>query len=61
VSKFLGKHTIKGGFDFRTLHDAGTPSSGPSGFGFSSVFTQSNPMTTVAGTGASLAIPPAAA
>jgi hypothetical protein len=55
VSKFLGKHTIKGGFDFRTLHDAGTPSSGPSGFGFSSVFTQSNPMTTVAGTGASLA------
>jgi trimeric autotransporter adhesin len=55
ISKFLGRHTVKGGFDFRTLHDFGTPSSGPSSFGFSSVFTQSNPTTTVAGTGASLA------
>jgi hypothetical protein len=55
VSKFLGKHTIKGGFDFRTLHDAGTPSPGPSSFGFSSILAQSNPTTTVAGTGASLA------
>ncbi len=55
ISKFLGKHTVKAGFDFRTLHDFGTPASGPTSLGFSSVFTQSNPTTTVAGTGASLA------
>ncbi|HMJ62415.1 MAG TPA: carboxypeptidase-like regulatory domain-containing protein, partial [Bryobacteraceae bacterium] len=35
VSKFLGKHSVKAGFDFRTLHDAGTPVAGPTSLGFS--------------------------
>ncbi len=55
VSKFLGKHNVKAGFDYRTIHDAGTPSSGPSSFTFSTVFTQATPQKTTAGTGADLA------
>ncbi len=55
ASRFLGRHTVKGGFDFRTLHDFGTPISGPSSFGFSTLFTQANPLSTTPGTGASLA------
>ena len=55
VSKFLGRHTLKGGFEFRTLHDAGTPASGPTSLGFSTVFTQAKPQSATAGTGASLA------
>jgi trimeric autotransporter adhesin len=55
TSKFLGKHSVKAGFDFRTLHDAGTPVAGPTSFGFSTVFTQSKPQSTTVGTGSSLA------
>lgn len=55
VSKFLGKHSVKAGFEFRTLHDAGTPVSGPTSLNFSDVFTRINPRATTAGTGASLA------
>jgi hypothetical protein len=55
VSKFSGKHSLKAGFDFRTLHDFGTPSSGPSSFGFSDVFTRYRAQSATAGTGASLA------
>jgi len=55
VSKFLGKHNVKAGFDYRTIHDAGTPSSGPSSFSFSTVFTQASPQKATAGTGADLA------
>src|SRR5579883_767148 len=55
ASRFLGRHTVKAGFDFRTLHDFGTPLAGPSSFGFSTLFTQANPLFTTAGTGASLA------
>jgi hypothetical protein len=55
ISKFLGRHTVKAGFEFRTLHDAGTPASGPTSLGFSGVFTQARPQSATAGTGASLA------
>jgi hypothetical protein len=55
VSKFMGKHSIKTGFDFRAIHDDGAPSVGPSSFGFTDVFTRANPKTTVNGTGGSLA------
>lgn len=55
VSKFLGKHSVKAGFDFRTIHDAGTPTSGPSSFGFSDVFTRPNPRSSTTGQGSSLA------
>ena len=55
VSKFVGKHSLKAGFDFRTLHDFGTPASGPTSLGFSAVFTQAKAQSSTAGTGASLA------
>jgi hypothetical protein len=55
LSKFQGKHSLKAGFDFRTLHDAGTPASGPTSLGFTDVFTRATPQTATAGTGASLA------
>jgi trimeric autotransporter adhesin len=55
VSKFLGKHSIKAGFDFRTLHDLGTPAAGPSSFGFTDVFTRKTPQSATAGTGSDLA------
>ncbi len=46
---------MKAGFDFRTLHDAGTPLSGPTSLTFSPVFTQQQAQSTTYGTGASLA------
>jgi len=55
ASKFLGKHSVKAGFDFRTVHDFGTPAAGPTSLGFTDVFTRATPQTTTAGTGSSLA------
>ena len=55
VSKFLGKHSVKAGFDFRTLHDFGTPAVGPTSLGFSDVFTRVKAQSSTAGTGAALA------
>ncbi|MEO8596815.1 MAG: TonB-dependent receptor [Candidatus Solibacter sp.] len=55
VSKFLGRHSVKGGFDYRLLHHDGAPGIGPSSFGFSDVFTRATPKTTTTGAGASLA------
>ncbi len=55
VSKFLGKHSVKAGFDFRTIHDFGTPATGPTSLGFSPVFTQYEAQAATAGTGSSLA------
>jgi hypothetical protein len=55
VSHFAGRHSVKAGFDFRTLHDAGTPASGPASFSFSDVFTREKPQTATSGTGSSLA------
>jgi trimeric autotransporter adhesin len=55
ISKFLGKHSLKGGFDFRTLHDAATPAVGPTGLGFTDVFTRPNPTAATTGQGSDLA------
>lgn len=55
VSKFLGRHSLKGGFDFRTLHDAATPSVGPTSLGFTDVFTRPNPASATTGQGSDLA------
>ncbi len=55
VSKFMGKHSLKAGFDWRGLHHDGAPGIGPSSFSFSDVFTRANAKTTTVGTGASLA------
>lgn len=55
VAKFVGRHNLKAGYDFRLLHHDGAPGIGPSSFGFSDVFTRATPKTTTLGTGASLA------
>jgi hypothetical protein len=55
VSKFVGRHSLKAGFDYRTLNDAGTPASGPTSLGFTDVFTRSRPQASTVGTGSSLA------
>jgi hypothetical protein len=55
ASKFLGKHSVKAGFDFRTLHDFGTPAAGPTSLGFTDVFTRATPQAATAGTGSDLA------
>lgn len=55
AAKFIGKHSIRAGFDYRLLHHDGFPGVGPSSFGFTDVFTRATPRTTTIGTGASLA------
>lgn len=55
ASKFIGKHSLKAGFDFRTLHDFGTPATGPTSLGFTDVFTRATPQTATPGTGSDLA------
>jgi hypothetical protein len=55
LSKFRGRHTLKSGLDFRTLHDFGTPAVGPTSLGFTDVFTRATPQVSTAGSGADLA------
>jgi trimeric autotransporter adhesin len=55
ATKLLGRHSVKAGFEFRTLHDAGTPSSGPTSLSFSDVFTRPNPASATTGKGSDLA------
>ncbi len=55
ASKFMGRHSVKWGFDFRAIHSAGTPSINPGTYSFTTAFTQASPSVTVAGQGASLA------
>ncbi len=54
ASKFMGKHSVKAGFDFRLIQHDGAPATGPSSFTFSDVFTRSLPNQNVLGTGAGL-------
>ena len=55
IAKFLGKHSVKAGFDIRTIHDFGTPAAGPTSLGFTDVFTRATAASATAGTGSSLA------
>jgi hypothetical protein len=55
IAKFLGKHSVKGGFDVRTIHDLGAPAAGPTSLGFTDVFTRATAASATAGTGSSLA------
>ena len=55
ASKYMGKHSIKFGGDYRAIHVAGTPTQSSGSFSFSPSFTSQNPNSTVNGTGASLA------
>ncbi len=55
ASKYMGKHSIKFGGDYRAIHVHGTPSQSSGSFSFNPSFTSANPNSTVLGTGASLA------
>jgi hypothetical protein len=55
VSKFMGRHNLKSGFDYRAIHVAGRPSVTPGSYSFSSGFTSASASSTVLGTGASVA------
>ena len=56
LSKFQGRHNLKGGFDYRRIHDDGNDFANSAGaFTFNGVFTRSTPVTAVSGTGADLA------
>lgn len=55
VSKYMGKHSLKAGGDYRAIHVAGTPTQSTGSFSFTSSFTSANPNSTVLGTGSSLA------
>ncbi len=55
VTKFLGKQSVKVGFDYRAIHEDAITSQGPSSFGFTSGFTSQTPLKTVNGTGGGLA------
>ena len=56
VSKFMGRHSVKTGMDYRDIHIAGLTSGVNSGaYTFSSAFTSASATSTVPGTGGSLA------
>jgi hypothetical protein len=55
VSKYLGRHSLKAGFDFRVIHDSGINTVTPGAFSFSQAFSSQSGTSTVAGTGASIA------
>ena len=55
VSKFVGKHSIKAGYDWRALHAAGSTALGPSSFSFAGSLTSQTAASAVTGTGGGLA------
>lgn len=56
ISKYSGRHNLKGGFDYRRIHDDGNDFANSAGaFTFNGVFSRSTPLTAVAGTGADMA------
>src|SRR6185503_6980683 len=55
VAKFMGKHSIKAGFERRLIGDAFQTATGPSSFVFASGFTSQSAAKTVTGTGGGLA------
>jgi trimeric autotransporter adhesin len=56
LAKYQGRHNLKGGFDYRRIHDDGNDFANSAGaFTFNGVFSRSTPLTAVSGTGADLA------
>jgi hypothetical protein len=56
ISKYLGRHSLKAGFDYRRIHDDGNDFANSAGaFTFNGVFSRSTPLTAVAGTGTDIA------
>jgi hypothetical protein len=54
IIKQIGKHSLKAGGEYRSIHNASQTSQGPSSFGFTSGFTSQTPTKTVLGTGGGL-------
>jgi hypothetical protein len=55
LSKFMGRHNLKAGFDFRAIHVAGRPTVTPGAYSFSPGFTGASATSNILGTGASVA------
>ena len=55
IAKFMGKHSVKAGFEWRTIADATQTATGPSSFAFASGFTSQSAAKSVTGTGGGLA------
>ncbi len=55
VAKFMGKHSLKAGFEWRAIADASQTPTGPSSFVFASGFTSQSAAKTVNSTGGGLA------
>ncbi|HEX4274661.1 MAG TPA: carboxypeptidase regulatory-like domain-containing protein [Bryobacteraceae bacterium] len=55
ASKFMGRHSLKAGFDYRVIHDSGEQTVTPGAFSFDGTFTSSTPGKTVAGSGGAIA------
>jgi len=55
IAKFVGKHSIKAGFDYRLIADASQTATGPGSYGFTSAFTSQTATKNVTGTGGGLA------
>ncbi len=55
VSKYMGRHSVKAGFDFRVIHDSGIQTITPGAFTFTQGFTSQSGTSTIANTGASIA------
>ena len=55
IAKFVGKHSIKAGFDYRLIADASETATGAGSYGFSSAFTSASAAKNVTGTGGGLA------
>jgi hypothetical protein len=55
VSRYLGRHSLKAGADFRAIYDQGINTVTPGAFTFSQSFTGASAASSVAGTGASIA------
>jgi hypothetical protein len=55
LSRFMGRHSLKAGWEWRLIADASETPQGPSSFSFTSGFTSQTPARTVTGTGSGLA------
>lgn len=56
ISKFMGRHSFKAGFDFRRIHADGLDYGNSSGqFSFNDIWTRATPTAVTTGTGADLA------
>lgn len=55
LAKFVGKHSIKAGFDYRLIADASETATGPGSYGFTSAYTSQTATKSVTGTGGGLA------